>query len=91
MFVTVLKPVNYFSNDLSNCNDELAIEQKNIWAFLSWSENIVSNLLQKNFFAFWALKHEIIIRNKKQQPRKHHGPEKMSIGLDNSNELHNNY
>lgn len=35
MFVTVLKSVNYFSNDLSNCNDELTIEQKNTRAFLS--------------------------------------------------------
>lgn len=35
MFVTVLKSVYYFSNDLSNCNDELAIEKKNTRAFLS--------------------------------------------------------
>lgn len=85
LFVTVLNSVNYFSNDWSNCNDELAIEQKNTWAFLSWSENTVSYCKK----ILCVLSSQTWDNNKKQEAatKKHHGPEKMSIGLDNSNEL----
>ena len=56
---------------------------------LFFHEVRTQSVIGKNVFAFWAFKCEIIIRNKKQQPRKHYGPEKLSIGLANSNELHN--
>ena len=56
------------------------------YSFMKWEH---SQILERISLHFELSKCEIIIRNKIQQPRKHHGPEKLSIGLANSNELHN--